>query len=479
MKKTIKLFGITTFAVVMAFTFTALSLTSCDDGGGGPRTVMYSGTASSGPASGSYSLKIIENNKNPNRAALNDPLPGDNFEFTWTDSANKTKKSAGQVASVSDNEFTMLPANAETKQTTFTTTVSDEGLTAMSGTFTWTDGTTNTGSGTLTPSGGPGKTPGTGGNITWTKVTDSAFGTSNNTIFAIAYGGGTFVAGGMDGKMAYSSDDVNWTAVANSPFYNGNSGYIRVIAYGNGTFVAGGVVGNMAYSTDGVNWTKIPNGTGTGTSTFGTSDILAIAYGNGTFVAGGQKGKMATSPDGVTWTVVTNTTFGERDIMAIVYGNGTFVAGNSEGKMATSPNGVTWTARVDNTFSSASATSLPYAIVAITFGGGRFVAMGNNMSKGKIAASTDGITWTAAADSTFGGTLGGASEIAYGIGIAYGNNKFVTGNSTTNMYYSSDGINWKKANEGTDYITFYDIAYGNGKFVGGGGYGQIAYSSGL
>jgi hypothetical protein len=34
MKKTIKLFGITTLAVVMAFSFATLSLTSCDDGGG-------------------------------------------------------------------------------------------------------------------------------------------------------------------------------------------------------------------------------------------------------------------------------------------------------------------------------------------------------------------------------------------------------------------------------------------------------------
>jgi hypothetical protein len=159
MKNLLKLIGIAAITAVIGF-----SLAACDNGtggggGGGPRTVTYSGTTSSG----SYSLKIIEKANNPNRAALSDPLPGDGFEFTWTDSANKTKKSAGQVAAVSGNEFTMLPSNAATNQTTFTTTVSDEGLTAMNGTFTWTDGTTNTGSGTLTPSGGPGTTPGGGG----------------------------------------------------------------------------------------------------------------------------------------------------------------------------------------------------------------------------------------------------------------------------------------------------------------------------
>jgi hypothetical protein len=37
--------------------------------------------------------------------------------------------------------------------------------------------------------------------VTWTAVTDSAFGTSD--INGIAYGGGKFVAVGKDGKMAY------------------------------------------------------------------------------------------------------------------------------------------------------------------------------------------------------------------------------------------------------------------------------------
>jgi len=124
-------------AFALAFTF---SCSSGSSGGGGTETVTYSGTTSTGDI---FSLQIADNTK-----------VGDSFEFTWT-SDNGTKTSSGTVKEVNGNEFTMLPSNAATPNATFTVTVSDDGLTAMSGEFTWTDGTTSKGSGTLTPSGGP------------------------------------------------------------------------------------------------------------------------------------------------------------------------------------------------------------------------------------------------------------------------------------------------------------------------------------
>jgi hypothetical protein len=481
MNKTIKLFGITTLAVVMAFTFTALSLTSCGDGGGGgggdPRTVTYSGTASSG----SYSLKIIENKNNPNRAALNDPLPGDGFEFTWTDSANTTKKSTGAVASVSGNEFTMLPSNAETKQTTFTTTVSDEGLTAMSGTFTWTDGTTNTGSGTLTPSGGPGKTPGTGGgSVKWTEVTNTTLG-SFDQINAIAYSGDKFVAVGVGGKIAYSADGVNWTALADDLFGPKGSNNISAIAYGGGKFVAGGRYNNMAYSSDGVTWTAVTNSSGIFPTT-----INAITYGNGKFVAGGSQGEMAYSTDGVNWTKGPNEILGTyyasssrpqaiAKIEAITWGNNKFVAGGDGGKMAYSTDGVTWTAVTTTAFDFQ--TEFKADIRAIAYGGGKFVA---GCYQGRMAYSTDGITWTGIPLET------SSSSVKPVYAIAYDNGKFVAGGGSVKarVEYSSDGVNWTTTGDSAwDSGLITAIAYGNGKFVAVGsnlsGSCKMAYSSGL
>jgi hypothetical protein len=133
--------------------------------------------------------------------------------------------------------------------------------------------------------------------------------------------------------MARSTDGITWTAVSNSTFGTSNN-TIRAIAYGGTTgqekFVAVGQSGKMARSTDGTTWTAV-------SSTFGSSAISAIAYGGTAgqekFVAGGGDGKMATSTDGTTWTAVTQSTF-TNYIRAIAYGNGKFVAVGLQGRMA-------------------------------------------------------------------------------------------------------------------------------------------------
>jgi len=194
--------------------------------------------------------------------------------------------------------------------------------------------------------------------------------------------------------------------------------------------------------------------------------IKAIAYGNGKFVAGGAN-EMAYSSNGATWTAVADSTFGDGDtIEEIIYSNNRFIAvgwnynrlvlGNNGGKMATSTDGVTWTA-VDSGLS---------AIYAITYGNGRFVAGGD---RGKMAYSSDGVTWTAIADSTFG-----TSTIS---AIAYGNGKFAAGGYYGKMAYSSDGITWTAVADSKFDGSTKAIAYGNGKFVAGGNGAQIACSS--
>ncbi|MDR2716507.1 MAG: hypothetical protein LBB89_00370 [Treponema sp.] len=438
--KTKRLFGVIALMAVIGFTMAALSLAGCSDGGGGgddgPKTVTYTGTAG-----GTTYILVIT---------------GDTAYVLTVGQ----KTSSGTVMSNNGGVLTLKPSNAEE---TFTATVSGSGLTAMNGTITYTDDTTASAPSELTPSGGGGG----GGTMTWTAVTDNSLG----IIFAIAYGNGKFVAGDWNGKMVYSPDGVNWTAVANSTF---GTSMICAIAYGNGKFVAGGSGGKMAYSSDGVNWTAIPEGTSTGTSTFGTDNtIYAIAYGNDKFVAGGSGGKMAYSSDGVTWIAVTDSTFGTdyitSDITAIAYGNGKFVAGGSGGKMAYSSDGVTWTAVTSSVISNMS-------IHAIAYGNDKFVAGGPN---GKMAYSSDGATWTAVTDSTFG-----TNRINV---IAYGNGKFVAGGDIGKMAYSTDGVTWTAINTGTafNYINseggisvayIHAIAYGNNKFVAGCDVGKMVYS---
>jgi hypothetical protein len=331
--------------------------------------------------------------------------------------------------------------------------------------------------------------------IEWTAVTTSAFGTTQ--INGIAYGGPSgsekFVAVGYNGKMAYSSDGVNWTAIpegTGSGTSTFGTEWIGGIAWGGPSvsqkFVAVGYNGKMAYSADGVNWTAIPNGTGAGTSTFYTNDILGIAWGgpsgNQKFVAVGGSGQMAYSSDGVNWTAISTSTFGTDHIYGITWGgpsgNEKFVAVGKNGKMAYSSDGVNWTAISISTFD--------VGIERIAWGGPsgsqKFVAVGG---LGMMAYSSDGVNWTAIPGGTGTGTSTFGSESIYG--IAWGgtglNEKFVAGAYNGKMAYSADGVNWTAIPPGTGAGTstfgtsdINAIAYGNGKFVAVGSYGKIAVS---
>jgi len=464
--------------LALALVFGCSSDTNSGGGGGGggysPNTATYSGTTSTGDL---FSLEIANNAK-----------VGDSFEFTWT-SSNDTKTSTGTIKEINGNEFTMLPSNAATPNTTFTTTVTDEGLTYMSGEFTWTDGSTTTGSGTLTPVAPPtqpSSSSGSGsGAMTWTVVDVSGI-FDDNDINSIAYGNDTWVAVGDYGKMAYSTDNgKTWTAVTDSKFSNTYEGNINTIAYGNGTFVAGGGKGTIAYSADnGKTWTAVINYPfteeliGGGTFAFETN---AIAYGNGTFVAVSYRGKIAYSiDDGKTWTTVADskfstghsTEFDEGDIIeTIAYGDGKFVAGSFRGKMAYSTDGKTWTAVTDSKFSSTEGDE--EHIKAIAYGNGTWVAVGaSTFGDRKSAYSSNGTIWTAGPNPLYYGSFSVDA-------IAYGGNIFVAGG--TDLAYSSDGKNWG-GEDGVHSIRGFThafaIAYGNGTWVVGGTDGKIAYSTG-
>jgi len=266
-----------------------------------------------------------------------------------------------------------------------------------------------------------------------------------------------------------------WTAVDLNRIFG--SGSIRAITYGNGKYVAVGDDGKMATSTDGVTWTAVAN------NKFGKSHIRAVAFGNNRFVAGGDE-TIAYSTDGVTWTAVIakpSDYIGDgldagsakkpffAGVFAIIFAGGKFVAGCAIGRMAISTDGITWTAvpRENTDFGVAS-------IFAIAYGNGKFVAVGDSNYYNGISTSTNGTKWTAVKDSKFG------DNCSFSIrGVAFGGNRFVAGSDNGKISTSTDGVNWTAIDVSRIFNSeiIFAITYGNGKFIAGGTSGKMAVST--
>ena len=140
MKKTIKLIEAMRSRWLCAIVLVAVigfSFAACDNGVGGgdegdPQTVTYTGTS----GSTTYTLKITEN------TARYTAQSGDAYTLT-----SGTKTSTGIVDTVAGGVLTLKPSNASI---TFTATVSGNSLTALNGTVTWIDNTTETAPGEFT-----------------------------------------------------------------------------------------------------------------------------------------------------------------------------------------------------------------------------------------------------------------------------------------------------------------------------------------
>lgn len=131
------------------------------------------------------------------------------------------------------------------------------------------------------------------------------------------------------------------------------------------------------------------------------------------------------------------------NVIAVAYGAGVFVAVGNDGKLASSEDGTTWTLRTSG-FGTSN-------ISAVAYGDGQFVAVGES---GKVSTSPDGTTWTAR-------TSGTAQWIK---GIARGNGLWVLGAGGGVIRTSADAVTWAAATSGiTDAI--YGLAFGAGRFV--------------
>jgi hypothetical protein len=184
-----------------------------------------------------------------------------------------------------------------------------------------------------------------------------------------------------------------------------------------------------------------------------------------------------TAYSGPSWTAVTNTGLsGTSYLFNVAWGKDKFVAVGGFGKMAYSSDGITWTAVSDSTFGNDTDSG----ISTITYGNDKFVAVG---AKGKIATSPDGITWTAVSTNVFSYNENGNTYTENIQAIAYGGGKFVAISSSNGIFaYSSDGTNWTAVVDTTLASTFKQrkldgITYGNGKFVVNSSFGKVVYSS--
>lgn len=249
---------------------------------------------------------------------------------------------------------------------------------------------------------------------------------TSTTWYGVGYGGSRFVAVGNSGKSAYSSNGSSWTMSDSSSL----GSYIWFdVTYGGNKYVACGGSSNAGsmYSSNGINWT-LQSISGTDVSWRG------IAYGGGRYVAVGYKSGSsifaAWSTSATSWNTVADSSGSlQGSWQSIAYGNNKFVAvcrSSSGFNFMYSTNGSSWTG---SNLLNESGSVLSYDWTSVTFDGQKFVAVG---IENVTASSTDGINWTTAPLPS--NSKGYDTYSA----VTYGNGKFVAVGENQNYNLSTD-----------------------------------------
>ncbi len=145
-----------------------------------------------------------------------------------------------------------------------------------------------------------------------------------------------------------------------------------------------------------------------------------------------------------------------RALAAVTFAGGRFVAVGLAGTILVSPDGVNWTGEPSGT--SASLDGVAF--------GGKFVAVGFNSSAlvSEVLVSPDGRAWTEVVSPLFARVFLEA--------VTYGGGKFVAVGTNGSILASADGIAWTSAASGTVAV-LHAVAYGGGRFVAVGEGGVI------
>jgi hypothetical protein len=274
--------------------------------------------------------------------------------------------------------------------------------------------------------------------VNWTNNTTNLHTTSwgYHDITSLVWNGSSWAAVGSPSavsnvnRFATSPDGINWT------YNNGlNSAWTdrssigQMIWNGSQYTVVGSVSGSRgisAVSSNGSSWTL---------STTLSQTMRSVAWNGSIYCAGGNSGSVWTSTNGITWTFqssLINGTWATMAVSVMVWTGSQFAIVNGS-RFATSTNGITWTYRSSMGSAAAGASMSTLAgtnnlllaggenatllrsvdggvtwtklgtsftnawgsttswVRFITWTGSSFVAVGD----GRVAASTDGQTWTA------------------------------------------------------------------------------------
>mgnify|MGYP006913554925 CR=1 FL=1 len=252
----------------------------------------------------------------------------------------------------------------------------------------------------------------------------------------IAYGAGKFVA--VANSVNYvitSSDGITWNTVG-LPF---GASWTDVV-YGNGKFVISSMDKYIAYSTDGITWSTTGSPSGEYPDQYPT-----ISFAKDTFIGflSMNSASVDYSTDGITWQGLQLTEdYTKKVWRKAVYGDGKYIIAS---------NGNYAVRMTEIVAKSGTLFNIPLSNVSdITYGNGKFVAVGSNYGTSLVAYSTDSVTWA-------------TSPLDFEVNsITYGDNKFVIIGAKS--AYSMDGVTW------TDTVlpdteTWENVAYGNNKYV--------------
>ncbi|MBI3479684.1 MAG: fibronectin type III domain-containing protein [Nitrosomonadales bacterium] len=279
-----------------------------------------------------------------------------------------------------------------------------------------------------------------------------------NALNGVAYGS-VFVAAGTNGTLFSSVDGISWTPLNNPvPAYN-----LNAITYSGGKYLAVGASGVILSSTDTVTWTQQASGV--------TNKDLYAVTGNGAsgFVATGAAGTILTSGDGLTWTAAVSNT--SNPLYGITYGNGRYVAVGAAtagvaGTLLTSTDGMVWAAipampAVDMKGVAYGVPQLAFGYTAQTLPAATFVALGAN---GTLLTSPDGINW--AARTSISATM--INAVTFG-------RQFVAVDNVGGIFVSADGVNWSPASPSST-SPLYAVTHGLYDYVAVGASGMSMHA---
>lgn len=299
---------------------------------------------------------------------------------------------------------------------------------------------------------------------------------SETYLFSVDFVNGHFAAVGGAGVTAFSDDGETWTQRISNP---NPHHLIYSITYGNGTYVAAGYTHSylsalVLTSTDGVEWVEQTSPT--------NSFIHSVQFDGSNFYGVCSGGRVIKSPDAVTWSVnygVTKSTMNDliidNGLLYLVGNDGVIISGDGTDSWTIISTGIG--TRLSAITSHATTTVAvggddycytivtiqdgevvlnatfphPRALLDITYGQGKFIAVG---TRGLIATSADGISWERQVSVT-------RDDLGT---ITFVNEKFIAAGSNGTVLISDNGTDWEDISiETTEYLNA--VKYLNGQYV--------------